>query len=224
MRSPHISNRWRGRRVVIRSIKLYCSRHKQAQVARRESNRAKKRYGAHHKPGYGGEERYDIEAINWMPLTHTPAYRWRGVRESKSAISSVCAHQHQLQAGEEKKRVLEPIKCMRSPHTSYRWRGERVIEPIKCMRSPHPQLPGGERESHRANQVYALTTHQLQVERRESHRANQVDALNTHQLQVERRESHRANQVYAAHHTPATGGEERDQGANQVDAAHHTPS
>ncbi len=34
-------------------------------------------------------------------------------------------------------RVIEPIKCMQSPHTSYRWRGERVIEPIKCMRSPH---------------------------------------------------------------------------------------
>ncbi len=38
-----------------------------------------------------------------------------------------------------------PIKCMRSPHTSNRWRGER----------------------HRANKMYALTTHQLQVERRE---------------------------------------------------------
>ncbi len=34
-------------------------------------------------------------------------------------------------------RLIEPIKCMRSPHTSYRWRGERLIEPIKCMRSPH---------------------------------------------------------------------------------------
>ncbi len=34
-------------------------------------------------------------------------------------------------------RDIEPIKCMLSPHTSYRWRGERVIEPIKCMRSPH---------------------------------------------------------------------------------------
>ncbi len=33
--------------------------------------------------------------------------------------------------------VKEPIKCMRSPHTSYRWREERVIEPIKCMLSPH---------------------------------------------------------------------------------------
>ncbi len=59
------------------------------------------------------------------------------------------------------------------------------------------QLQVERRESHRANQVYALTTHQLQVERRESHRANQVYALTTHQLQVERRESHRANQVYA---------------------------
>ncbi len=60
----------------------------------------------------------------------------------------------------------------------------------------HTPATGGE-ESHRDNQVYALTTHQLQVERRESHRVNQVYALTTHQLQVERRESHRANQVYA---------------------------
>ncbi len=42
---------------------------------------------------------------------------------------------HQLQV--ERRESIEPIKCMRSPHTSYRWRGERVIEPIKCMRSPH---------------------------------------------------------------------------------------
>ncbi len=34
-------------------------------------------------------------------------------------------------------RVIEPIKWMLSPHTSYRWRGERVIEPIKWMLSPH---------------------------------------------------------------------------------------
>ncbi len=59
------------------------------------------------------------------------------------------------------------------------------------------QLQVERRESHRDNQVCALTTHQLQVERRESHRDNQVCALTTHQLQVERRESHRDNQVYA---------------------------
>ncbi len=51
----------------------------------------------------------------------------------------------------------------------------------------HTPATGGE-ERHRANQVYALTTHQLQVERRESHRANQVYVLTTHQLQVERRD------------------------------------
>ncbi len=45
-------------------------------------------------------------------------------------------------------RDREPIKCMRSPHTSYRWRGERVIEPIKCMLSPHTSYRWrGERES-----------------------------------------------------------------------------
>ncbi len=60
-----------------------------------------------------------------------------------------------------------------------------------------PATGGEERESHRANQVYALTTHQLQVERRERNRDNQVYALTTHQLQVERRERHRTNQVYA---------------------------
>ncbi len=49
-------------------------------------------------------------------------------------------------------RVIETIKCMRSPHTSYRWRGERVIETIKCMRSPHTSYRW-RGESHRANQV-----------------------------------------------------------------------
>ncbi len=78
---------------------------------------------------------------------------------------------------------------MRSPHTSYKWRGE----------------------SHIANQVYALATHQLQVERRE----RDIEPIKcmrsaTHKLQVERRESHRANQVYALTPTPATGGEERE--------------
>ncbi len=34
-------------------------------------------------------------------------------------------------------RVKESIKWTLSPHTSYRWRGERVIESIKWMLSPH---------------------------------------------------------------------------------------
>ncbi len=60
-----------------------------------------------------------------------------------------CAHHTPATGGEERESSRQ--SSVRSPHTSYRWRGERVIEPIKC----------------------ALTTHQLQVERRESHRANQ---------------------------------------------------
>ncbi len=75
------------------------------------------------------------------------------------------AHHTPATGGEE--REIEPTKCMHSPHTSYRWIGEREIEPIKCMLSPHTSYRW-RGESHRANQVYALTTHQLQVERRES--------------------------------------------------------
>ncbi len=51
---------------------------------------------------------------------------------------------HTATGGEE--RDIEPIKCMRSPHTSYRWRGERDIEPIKCMRSPHTSYRWRERD------------------------------------------------------------------------------
>ncbi len=93
---------------------------------------------------------------------HT-SYMWRGEREMEPIKCMRSPHISYRRRGE---RDIEPIKCMRSPHTSYRWRRERVIEPIKCMRSPHTSYRWrGERD--RANQVYALTTHQLQVERRE---------------------------------------------------------
>ncbi len=120
---------------------MYALTTHQLQVERRESHRANQVYAlTTHQLQVERRERV-IEPIKCM-RRHT-SYRWRG------------------------ERVIEPIKCMRSPHTSYRWRGERVIEPIKCMRSPHTSYRWRERESHRANQVYALTTHQLQVERRE---------------------------------------------------------
>ncbi len=77
-------------------------------------------------------------------------------------------------------RDIEPIKCMRSPHTSYRRRGERVIEPIKCMHSPH-------------------TSYRW---RGESHRANQSSVC--------------------AQHTPATGGEERAIGPIKCMRSPHT--
>ncbi len=52
---------------------------------------------------------------------------------------------------------------------------------------------------------------------RERHRANQVDALTTHQLQVERRESQEPNKCMRSP-PPATGGEERESKSQQVDA------
>ncbi len=115
-------------------------------------------------------------------------------RESKCK-SSVCSHHNQLKE-ETRERDIDPIKSMRSPHTSYRWRGEsQSANQVDALTTN--QLQVERRERHRPNQVYALATHQLQVERRERHRPNQVYALATHQLQVERRERHRPNQVYA---------------------------
>ncbi len=58
------------------------------------------------------------------------------------------------------------------------------------------------------NGTSALATHRLQVQRRESHRANQVYALTTTSYRW-RRESHRANQVDALTTHKFTGGEER---------------
>ncbi len=79
------------------------------------------------------------------------------------------------------------IKCMLSPHTSYRWRRERHRDDQVYALTTH-QLQVKRRERDRDDQVYALTTHQLQVKRRERDRDDQVSALTTHQQQVERRE------------------------------------
>ncbi len=72
-----------------------------------------------------------------------------------------------------------PIKCMRSPHTSYRWRES------KC------------------NQVDAPP--HTSYRWRESSCQSSGCAHHQHQLQVERRERHSANQVYVLTHTAATG-------------------
>ncbi len=49
-------------------------------------------------------------------------------------FSTTTSVQHTLGWCDGCHRTTAPV---RSPHTSYRWRGERVIEPIKCMHSPH---------------------------------------------------------------------------------------
>ncbi len=145
---------------------------------------------------------------------------------------------------------------MRSPHTDYRWRIERDIEPIKWMRSPHTRYRWrGERERViEPIKWYALTPHQIQLERREeSHRANQVYALTNNtsyrwsgerertpppkrqssvwahlhqQYRLERRERERDIEtlnVYALTTQQLTGGEERsDRGQSSVILSPHT--
>ncbi len=108
------------------------------------------------------------------------AFTWM-IRRLPQDNSTSALTTNQLQV--ERERVIESIKCMLSPHTSYRWRGERVIETIKCMRSPH-------------------TSYRWRGERRV------IESIKcmlspTHQLQVERRESHRGQSSVCAHHTPA---------------------
>ncbi len=131
--------------------------------------------------------------------THQLQVKRRGRSISSQSRYELAPHQLQVE------RVIVPIKWMRSPTTSYRWRGERDIEPIKCMCSPTQQLQVERRERQRANQVYALTTHQPTGARGESHRCQfQVFALTTHQLQAgERGRENRAIHVLRSSTTPA---------------------
>ncbi len=105
-------------------------------------------------------------------------------------------------------RVIEPIKCMRSPHTSYRWRGERVIETIKCMLSPHTSYRWrGERVIETIKCV--RSSHTSYRWRGERVIEPIKCMLSPHQLQVERRESHRDNRMdgnYWEAMTRASGG------------------
>ncbi len=76
--------------------------------------------------------------LGWCDGCHRTAapvrYRWRWERVIEPIKWMRSPHTSYRWRWE---RVIDPIKWMLSPHTSYRWRGERVIEPIKCMRSPH---------------------------------------------------------------------------------------
>ncbi len=199
MRSPRHQLQWQRRESIVYQSSVMRSPHRPGPTGEKGDRVPQSQSSCSASPRHRAPATVERREIHERPITvyaftTHPATGWRGERES-----------------------IEPIKCMRSPHTSYRWRGERVIEPIKCMRSPHTSYrwrgeraqsqssvcshhtpaTGGEERETRDNQVDALTTHQLQVERRESHIANQVYALATNQLQVESRERHRANQVDA---------------------------
>ncbi len=163
----------------------------QLQVERRESHRDNQVYAlTTHQLQVERRESHRANQV-YALTTHT-SYRWRGGR----VIETIKCMRSPHQLGWRGERVIEPIKCMRSPHTSYRWRGERVIETIKCMLSPHT--------SYRWRGERVIETIKCMGSPHTSYRwrgervieANQVYGLTTHQLQVERRESHRANQVY----------------------------
>ncbi len=81
---------------------------------------------------------------------HTPAKVERRERHRANQVDARhranqvdCSHHTPATGGEE--RVIDPIKCMLSPHTSYRWRGES--HSAKCMLSPQPATGGEERET-----------------------------------------------------------------------------
>ncbi len=168
MRSPHTSYRWRGERVIYIYIYIYA-------------------FSRRFYPKRFYPKRLTIAVRLYIFISMCVPWE---LNPQPFALLMQCS------TTEPQRNTIEKIKCMRSPHTSYRWRGESHRANQEYALTTH-QLQVERRESHRANQVYALTTHQLQVESRERHRANQVYALTTHQLQVERRERHRANQVYA---------------------------
>ncbi len=102
--------------------------------------------------------------------------------------SSGCAHHHRP-ATRGVERVIVPIKVMRSPHTSYRWRRrERPFRGHQVYVLTTQQPTGGEeRENKEPIQVVCAHHHHTSYRLRgESHRCHiHVSVLTTHQLQVE---------------------------------------
>ncbi len=143
-------------------------------------------------------------AIVCQNTPHTPA---TGGEETEWWSQSVYAlTTHQLQV--ERRQSDEANQCMLSPHTSYRWRGDRVMKPISVC-SHHTPATGGEETEWWSQSVYALTTHQLQVERRPSDEAN-LCMRSPHTSYRWRRDRVMKPISVCSHHTPATGGEEAE--------------
>ncbi len=104
---------------------------------------------------------------------------------------------------------------MRSPHTSYRWRGGESDRESQASGSVQ-HIPVEVAEEERIIepiQVYALTPTRLQVERERESRANKCMRSPHTATGAEEREGERIIEtikMYRLHHTPATGGEERE--------------
>ncbi len=140
MLSPHTSYRWRGERV-IEPIKCALTTHKlqverreshrvnqvytltthQIQVERRESHRANQVYAlTTHQLQVERRERHRDNHV-YAFTTHQLQVE-RRERHRANQVDALTTHQLQV---ERRERDIDPIKCMRSPHTSYRWRGSR---------------------------------------------------------------------------------------------------
>ncbi len=163
------SYRWRGERV-IEAIKWMRSPQTRVHVEEGglegEQSRANQVDASPPKQPTDGEER-ESRANSSVMLSPTTAVQVKR-RESHRANQVDCAH-HTAATGGEDMRDIEPIKCMCSPHSSYRWRAMReVIEPIKCMRSPHTSYSGEERESWSQTSVCAHPTSATGGEDRET--------------------------------------------------------
>ncbi len=90
----------------------------QLQVERRESHRANQVYAlTTHQLQV--ERRESHRANQVYALTTHQLQVERRERDRANQVYALTTHQLQVE-----RRVIEPIKCMRSPHTSYRWRGE----------------------------------------------------------------------------------------------------
>ncbi len=154
-----------------------------------------------------GEERRVIETIQCTALTpHQLPVEGGGASHRDDQV--LASPPHQLPV--EESRGHRDYQGMRSPHTSYRWRGydHRANQ---GMRSPHTSYRWRGRESHRANQCMRSphTSYRWRGER--VIETIKCDRSPTHQLQGwSRRESPRGQSSVCAHHTPATGGEERE--------------
>ncbi len=89
------------------------------QVEKRESHRTNQVYAlTTHQLQVERRERYRANQVYALTTHQLQGER----RESHRANQVYALTTHQLQV-ERRERVIEPIKWMHSPHTSYRWRG-----------------------------------------------------------------------------------------------------
>ncbi len=154
------SYRWRGERGQ-RANQVYALTTHQATGGEEMSHSANQvsATSTTHQ-AYRWMRREDIEPLKCMRLTPT-SYRWRGERGHRSQSSCMRSANTPATGGEgEESHRWHSSGCRSTTHTSYTLEVERVIVPIKWMRSPHTSYRwrGDRGETKRPIKVYALTT------------------------------------------------------------------